>query len=117
MRIVKSVTFDAAHHLHVDSEERPYKRLHGHSFQLDVEIEGEPDENGWVADFADITAALGSIRNILDHSYLNEIEGLETPTLENICQFVAVRLVKQFPGLVRVSISRPSIGETCHYDL
>jgi 6-pyruvoyltetrahydropterin/6-carboxytetrahydropterin synthase len=117
MRIVKTVTFDAAHHLHLESENRPYKRLHGHSFQLDVEIAGTPDEDGWVADFADITEALEDIRKILDHSFLNEIEGLETPTLENICQFVARRLKPKFPGLSRVSVSRPSIGEACHFDV
>lgn len=117
MRIVKTVTFDAAHHLHVDSKARPYKQLHGHSFKLDVEISGKPNADGWIADFADVSEAVENVRMLLDHSFLNEIEGLETPTLENLCRFVARKLKPDFPGLTRVSVSRPSNGEACHLDL
>lgn len=118
MRIVKTVTFDAAHYLHVDTDKRPYARMHGHSFSLEVAIEGEPDPAaGWVADFADVTEALEQIRALLDHRLLNEIEGLGPPTLENLCRFVADRLKPEFPGLRQVKVSRPSIGEACIYDL
>jgi len=44
MRIVKSMNFDAAHFLDHDPEARPYARLHGHSFNLAVEIEGELEQ-------------------------------------------------------------------------
>lgn len=118
MRIVKSMSFDAAHFLSHDPEARPYARLHGHSFSMDVEIEGEPDaESGWVVDFGDVADALERLREALDHRLLNEIEGLERPTLENICVWAAKRLKKEFPGLVRVRVSRPSNGETCIYDV
>ncbi|HOP19664.1 MAG TPA: 6-carboxytetrahydropterin synthase QueD [Parvularculaceae bacterium] len=118
MRIVKTITFDAAHYLHVDTDKRPYARLHGHSFMLEIAIEGEPDpETGWVEDFADVTASLEEIRSVLDHRLLNEIEGLEKPTLENICRFVADRLKTKFSGLRQVKVSRPSIGEACIYDV
>lgn len=118
MRIVKSVSFDAAHYLDHDPEARPYARLHGHSFQMEVEIEGEPDpETGWVVDFADVAEALDELREALDHRLLNEVEGLERPTLENICRWSAARLQSTFSGLRRVRVSRPSIGETCIYDV
>ena len=59
MRITKSITFDAAHFLSVDSDERPYARMHGHSFTLEATIEGEPDvKYGWVADFADVSSLI-----------------------------------------------------------
>jgi 6-pyruvoyltetrahydropterin/6-carboxytetrahydropterin synthase len=118
MRIVKSITFDAAHYLSLDSDARPYQRMHGHSFKLYVEIAGEPDEaHGWVADFGDVTDALSAIHEKLDHRLLNEVEGLSMPTLENICLWVAEELKPKFPGLIRVTVSRPSNGEACHYDL
>lgn len=118
MRIVKSMNFDAAHFIDYDPEARPYARLHGHSFRLDVEIEGEPGaETGWVVDFADVAEALDALHEALDHRLLNEIEGLERPTLENICRWAAGRLKPQFPGLRQVRVSRPSIGEMCVYDL
>jgi 6-pyruvoyltetrahydropterin/6-carboxytetrahydropterin synthase len=44
---------------------------------------------------------------------LNEIPGLETPTLENICVWVADKLRDRLPNLKRVSVARPSLGEMC----
>ena len=118
MRIIKSISFDAAHYLDHDPRERPYSRMHGHSFKMDVEIEGEPDgTTGWVVDFGDVAEALNELRDALDHRLLNEVEGLGRPTLENICKWAADRLAPRFPGLRRVSVSRPSNGETCVYDL
>lgn len=118
MRIAKSVTFDAAHFLSVESDERPYARMHGHSFRLTVEIEGEPDATtGWVEDFADVSAALGEIHALLDHRLLNEVEGLAVPTLENICIWVAEKLKPRFTGLARVVVERPSNGEACTYQV
>lgn len=119
MRIVKSIHFDAAHYLDHDPDGRPsYARVHGHSFRLEVEIEGIPDrKTGWVADFADVALELGNIGKVLDHNLLNEIAGLECPTLENICIWVADRLSGRFPGLRTVRCSRPSAGESCIYDI
>lgn len=122
MRIIKSMNFDAAHFLdeagEVEPNARPYARMHGHSFQLEVMIEGEQSqEMGWVVDFGDVTDALAELHDALDHRLLNEIEGLERPTLENICRWTAGKLKSRFPGLIQVRVSRPSNGETCIYDL
>lgn len=118
MRIVKSMSFDAAHFLDHDPDARPYARLHGHSFTMEVVIEGEPQpETGWVVDFGEVDEALKELHDALDHRLLNEVEGLERPTLENICQWAAKKLKGRFPGLAQVRVSRPSIGETCIYDV
>ena len=118
MRIVKSMSFDAAHFLDHDPRERPYARMHGHSFTMEVEIEGEPEaETAWVVDFGDVADALAELREALDHRLLNDIEGLERPTLENIARWSAGKLKARFPGLRSVRVSRPSNGETCIYDL
>ena len=122
MRITQDFTFDAAHKL---GGERPdgsgdarYARLHGHSFHVRVAIAGDPDpEAGWVADFGAVRKALDALRAELDHSYLNEIEGLETPTLERIAVWIAEKLAPTFPGLANVTVARPSIGESCSYEL
>ena len=112
--LTKSVNFEAAHHLHQGDATHPYRRLHGHSFRLDVCVEDEPDgQDHWVRDFAELAAAIGEVHAVLDHSFLNEIEGLETPTLENICAWVAVKLRPRLPNLKRVSVARPSLGEMC----
>ncbi len=117
MRIVKSIHFDAAHFLEHEGETRPYARMHGHSFQLEVAIEGEPGaDTGWVADFGDVADALERLREEIDHRLLNEVEGLERPTLENICVWVYGKLKPQFPGLCAVSVARPSNGERCTFE-
>ena len=114
VRISKSVAFDAAHYLDGCPGGRPYARMHGHSFTLEATLEGEPDpKTGWVVDFADLAAALEEIRADLDHRLLNEVEGLERPTLENICAFVARRLRPRFAGLKQVRVARRSNGESC----
>ncbi|GIU66199.1 6-carboxytetrahydropterin synthase QueD [Candidatus Phycosocius spiralis] len=116
--LTKSVTFDAAHQLHQGDESHPYRRLHGHSFRLDVSIEGEADDKDqWVADFADLSDAITTVRDVLDHAFLNEVAGLETPTLENISVWVAKQLQPILPNLCRVAIARPSLGETCTLEI
>ncbi|KAF0113265.1 MAG: 6-pyruvoyl tetrahydrobiopterin synthase [Hyphomonadaceae bacterium] len=116
--LTKTVTFDAAHHLYQGPADHIYRRLHGHSFTLEVSVEDEPDrEAHWVRDFAELAQAIEAVRKVLDHSFLNEIEGLEVPTLENICLWVAGKLRPSLPNLRRVAVSRPSLGEKCTMDL
>jgi 6-pyruvoyltetrahydropterin/6-carboxytetrahydropterin synthase len=52
---------------------------------------------------------------MLDHGLLNEVDGLAVPTLENICLWVWQRLKPDHPALVRVTVLRPTLGETCTY--
>jgi 6-pyruvoyltetrahydropterin/6-carboxytetrahydropterin synthase len=72
---------------------------------------------GWVADLDGLDAALKAVAAELDHGLLNDRPGLESPTLERICLYFAERLTPQFPGLSRVVISRPTIGESCALSL
>jgi 6-pyruvoyltetrahydropterin/6-carboxytetrahydropterin synthase len=68
---------------------------------------------GWVADLAQLDGALKAAAAELDHSLLNDHPGLESPTLEALCLHFAARLRGDFPGLCRVVVSRPTIGESC----
>lgn len=117
MEIFKRFTFDAAHQLASNVPPgHPYAGLHGHSFEVEVYVTGEPDPvKGWVVDFAALDAALAPLKNTLDHSYLNEVPGLEVPTLENIAIWLWQRLKPDFPGLSRIMIRRGSYGEGCIY--
>jgi len=58
---------------------------------------------------------LNGLREQLDHHYLNEIEGLEVPTLENISRWIWQRVQDSLPGLDRVLVRRGSCGEGCMY--
>jgi 6-pyruvoyltetrahydropterin/6-carboxytetrahydropterin synthase len=112
--VSRAAGFEAAHHLAPKDPDHPYGRLHGHSFRVEIAVSGvvKPGED-WVADFAHVGDVLAKVTDTLDHSYLNEIEGLELPTLERICVWIADRIIGDLPTLTRVSVSRPSLSETC----
>ena len=55
-------------------------------------------------DFGDIDALFKPIYDMLDHSYLNDIEGLENPSSENLCRWIWERLAPVLPGLSQIEI-------------
>ena len=110
--ITKAAVFDAAHHLNEGAEGEPYRRLHGHSFQVEASVRGAL-EGHWVADLGALERSLKQVAAELDHGYLNEKPGLENPTLERLCLWFAERLKPDFPGLSRVTVSRPTVKESC----
>ena len=60
-------------------------------------------------DFADLRATFQPLYDQLDHHYLNEIEGLENPTSENLAKWIWKRLHPKLPGLSKVVVQ-----ETCN---
>jgi len=113
VELFKEFTFEAAHRLPQVPAGHKCARLHGHSFVVRVTVSGEVGkESGWVMDFADISTAFEPIYRQLDHYYLNEIDGLENPTSENIARWIWQRL--QLPGLSEVQI-RETCTSGCAY--
>ncbi|WP_291194748.1 6-carboxytetrahydropterin synthase [Hyphomonas sp.] len=112
--ISKAVTFEAAHYMGGKPEGHPYRAIHGHSFRLAATVAGrvKPGEQ-WVEDLGHLTECLNATAAKLDHRLLNEIEGLEVPTLERLCLWAAADLKPHLPGLTRVAIARPSLNERC----
>ena len=115
VEITQQFGFDAAHYL-ADAPLGSNRRLHGHSFYAEVTLIGTPDESkGWVRDFAEVNAVLGDIRAKLDHHLLNDIEGLGTPTLENLARYIFREAKARLPEVSRVKLKRPSVGQSCVY--
>lgn len=112
--IEKAVTFEAAHYMGGKPEGHPYRNVHGHSFRLEARVAGvvKPGEE-WVEDFSVLETALKATAAKLDHRLLNEIDGLEVPTLERICLWAAQDLKAGLPGLASVTLARPSLNERC----
>lgn len=116
MRIYKEFHFEAAHFLPSAKLGHPNSRVHGHSFRARVSIEGEPDpETGLILHLDDLAAAVGEARAELDHRFLNDVAGLEAPTLERIAIWLWNRLQNRVPGLAEIVIARDSCQEGCIY--
>lgn len=80
-------------------------RVHGHSYEVEVTIEGEIDPDlGWVIDFSTITEHMAPLIQALDHRTLNDIEGLPNPTTELLAVWFWQRL-SGLPGLIELAIS------------
>ena len=115
MRIFKTFNIEAAHRLPNVPEGHKCARLHGHSFRVELHVEGPIDPVfGWVMDFGDLKAAFEPLRLRLDHYYLNEIEGLENPTSEVLAVWIWDRLSPRVTGLSAVTV-RETCTSGCTY--
>ena len=104
-RLTKDFTFEAAQTLPKAPEGHKCRRVHGHSFKVEVSVEGDVDPaTGWIYDHAEISAAMKPLLKILDHAYLNDIEGLENPTIENMAEWFWKKLEPQCPGLCEIVV-------------
>ncbi len=109
MELFKEFTFEAAHRLPGVPADHKCARLHGHSYRVEIHVTGEVDpRTGWFMDFGDLKAAAKPLIARLDHYYLNEIDGLENPTSENLARWIWEHLKPGLPGLCRIVVR-----ETC----
>src|SRR5437762_5997888 len=105
----KTFQFEAAHLLPNLPPTHKCRRLHGHSFQVEVAVAGAIDPKlGWLIDYAEISEAFKPLLEQLDHFYLNEIPGLENPTSENVAAWIWNHLKPKLPQLNEVVVA-----ETC----
>lgn len=109
VRLVRAFTFEAAHRLPGAPPGHKCRRLHGHSFRVELVCEGEVDpETGWLIDFGEIKSVFDPFLDQLDHRYLNDVPGLENPTAERLAQWIWRQVKPVLPALATVVVS-----ETC----
>ncbi len=116
VRLVTSFGFEAAHWLPSFPEGHKCRRLHGHSFRVEIAVEGDVDpQRGYLIDYGELKAACEPLRRELDHFCLNEIAGLENPTSENIAAWIWRRLRPALPMLALVTVHETCTSR-CEYD-
>lgn len=116
VRLSRDFTFEAAHVLPKAPEGHRCRRLHGHSFRVEVVVEGDVDpETGWFLDYGVIRGQVEPLRAKLDHNYLNEIPGLENPTSEQIARWIWERLLPGLPSLTKVVVQE-TCESRCEYE-
>ena len=113
--ISKKFRFESAHYLPKMPEGHKCKRLHGHSFRIEVHVLGETDpQTGILIDYGDIKQIVSPLVKRLDHRCLNDVgeeEGIEllkNPTSENIAQWFFDELKPELEGLYSIVVH-----ETC----
>ena len=99
----KDFDFEAAQSLPQFPAGHKCRNVHGHSFKVTISAHGPVDEaSGIFYDHAAISDAMRPILAQLDHAYLNDIPGLENPTIENISRWLWEKLAPQVPGLYEI---------------
>lgn len=120
MKLTQTFYFDAAHTLpdrYIDVHQKlKSRKIHGHTYHASISVNGEPDKNGMVKDFGHFKWAIDPLKLKLDHEFLDEVEGLGTPTLENICLYIA-NYLKSLEGLCEVTVERKASGDKCTLEI
>ena len=107
--------FQAARRLTAVPPEHPCARLHGHTFRCTLSVSGGLVPGlDWVVDFADVERVAEGLRGVLEHRYLNEIEGLENPTSEVLARWMWDRAIPTLPGLTCIVVGE-STRTRCSY--
>lgn len=105
MKISQVFTFEAAHHLPKVPVTHRCHNMHGHSYRVDVTLRGAVDPvTGFVIDFFDVETVFAPILKQIDHHCLNDIPGLENPTVENIAVWIWNKLLPSLPMLSGIKV-------------
>ena len=105
MEVYKIFKIESARSLPNLPDGHPCKNIHGHSFKIKISVNGNVDEKtGFVMDFSEIDSAFSPIFKMIDHAYLNELEGLTNPSSENLCKWIWDQLIDSLPDLNRIEI-------------
>ena len=117
MEIFKSFQIEAAHRLPNVPANHKCSRLHGHSFKITLCFKGDVDERmGWVMDFGEIKTLFEPLYQQLDHHYLNDIEGLENPTSENLAKWIWKEFKPKAPLLARITVHETCTSGCTYYE-
>ncbi|KNH02929.1 Queuosine biosynthesis QueD, PTPS-I [Qipengyuania citrea LAMA 915] len=68
-----------------------------------------------IVDVGILEKELESVRDALDHRFLDDINDLGPATMENLCRWIWNRLKPEFPALSKVSVYRDSNSDAVTY--
>ncbi len=113
IKISKEYSWEMGHRL--PNHNGPCRNIHGHSYRMFVELEGEVGKNGMIIDFKDLSLLVKPIIEELDHSFLCFAEDKDVinflkehnlkykivsynPTVENICMDLFQKIKEKIIG-------------------
>jgi len=113
MRLSQTCRFEAAHFLPKLAEGHKCRAMHGHNYKVVATVAGLVDDTGILVDFHDIEDALQAACDQLDHRLLNDVNGLDNPTAENLCAWFWDQLREHLP-LVEIVVYENE-ASACYY--
>jgi 6-pyruvoyltetrahydropterin/6-carboxytetrahydropterin synthase len=120
LKLTQTFYFDAAHTLksrYVDVHSKMQsENIHGHTYHASISVRGESNEDGMVKDFGHFSWVIEPLKIRLDHKFLDNVEGLGRPTLENLCLYIA-DFCKDVKGLCEVTVERKASGDKCTLEI
>lgn len=114
--LTREYRFEAAHMLPRVPDGHRCKRMHGHSYKVEVTVAGPVnDDSGWLIDFYDLDRAVVPHIEALDHRTLNDLPGLENPTCERLCDWLWRRLAPSLPPLAAITVWETTDARCSYY--
>jgi len=97
MRVVKIFQWDAAHQLCLPYKS-PCNNIHGHTYKVEIELEGELNKEGMVIDFKQLKSWVEG--SSFDHKMLNDIPDFKelNPTAEYLVRYLHKELMARHEG-------------------
>ena len=115
--ITKSWQFSASHQLPYMPEGHKCKRLHGHTYEVEIKLQFDLLHKGLTVDFGELDVVGEFLKAKFDHRHLNEV--LKNPTSELLAQYIAGQISIMdpcrvwFPALFSVTVREsPSTSAT-----
>lgn len=104
LHVWRRYAFQAAHRLPNVPAGHKCGRLHGHGFEVLLQVQAEAEGTAPERDAARLDAAWAPWQQRLDLCCLNELEGLENPTSEMLSSWLWDRLRPALPRLAAVTV-------------
>ena len=105
VRLSKDFRFEASHRLQHLPKEHPCHNMHGHSYRVEIEVYGEVDPaTGFLVDYGEIKKAAQPAIEALDHSHLNDVEGLDITTTELLAKWLWDRIRPELVSLSKITV-------------
>jgi len=111
-RIAKSFSFEASHQLAGLPDGHKCRRLHGHTYRIEVVLENSNlTDCGFVVDFADLAPVKAYLDTSLDHRHLNDVFDF-APTSENLAHHLYRWCRAELPCQVGGLVAAVRLSET-----
>jgi 6-pyruvoyltetrahydropterin/6-carboxytetrahydropterin synthase len=112
MKIAKEFNWEMGHRL--PEHFGKCKNIHGHSYKMMVELDGDLNENGMVMDYYDLKKIINPIVENLDHAFMVYVEDIHV--IEFLEKIKSKKVIVNFESTVE-NITRYFLSEIIKKDL